>query len=109
MAAVATESSSKTVKSLAAVISCRVLAVGNSDLILENYQNLGGRYKLFKGFLEQSRFVSTPPRSDQKPPNHALGNHKAIHLVWRDGWRGLDINFQDEGPCLEVPRPTQPF
>jgi len=37
----AAESSSKIVKSLVAVISCKISAISNSNLILVNYQNLG--------------------------------------------------------------------
>lgn len=39
---IAAESCSKIVSSLLAVISCKISAVGNSNLILVKYQNLGG-------------------------------------------------------------------
>lgn len=38
---IAAESCSKIVKSLVAVISFKTSAIGNSNLILVNYQNLG--------------------------------------------------------------------
>lgn len=38
---IAAESSSKIVKPLVAVISFKILAIHNSDIILVNYQNLG--------------------------------------------------------------------
>lgn len=38
---IAAESCSQIVKSLVAVLSCKISAIGNSNLILVNYQNLG--------------------------------------------------------------------
>lgn len=41
----AAESTNKTVKSLLVVISFKISAIGNSNLTVVNYQNLGGCWK----------------------------------------------------------------
>lgn len=101
------ESSSKIVKPLVAVISCKISTVRNCNLILENYQiwvDIRGNAS-----ASWSRFQSNPQRLEQKPLTQEQGDHKAICLVWGDKGRGSHGNFQSRVPCLEVPRPTQSF
>lgn len=100
------ESSSKIAKPLEAVISWKISAVHNCNLILENYQVW---VDISNANASWRRFESSPQGLDQKPPTQELGDHKAIHLVWGYRGKGSQGNFQSGVPCLEVPRPTQSF